>query len=77
MTSSVPKGTGPPGPSSRPEYKGKRLVALKRMKKAFEGGWDECMKLKELKVSSDATRSLIGPHCKTSSVGSDAQTSIC
>jgi len=46
----LPKGTGPPGPSSRPEYKGKRLVALKRMKKAFEGGWDECMKLKELKV---------------------------
>lgn len=21
------------------------------MKKAFDGGWDECMKLKELKVS--------------------------
>ncbi|CAH7667174.1 kinase-like domain-containing protein [Phakopsora pachyrhizi] len=28
---------------------GKKLVAIKRMKKPFEGGWDECMKLKELK----------------------------
>lgn len=46
----LPPGTLPPGPSSRPEYKGKKLVAIKRMKKAFEGGWDECMKLKELKV---------------------------
>ncbi|GAA6059067.1 hypothetical protein JCM10212_002038 [Sporobolomyces blumeae] len=45
----VPPGTQPPGPSSRPEYKGKQLVAIKRMKKAFDGGWDECMKLKELK----------------------------
>lgn len=24
------------------------------MKKAFEGGWDECMKLKELKVRGPA-----------------------
>jgi len=47
----VPPGTQPPGPSSRPEYKGKQLVAIKRMKKAFDGGWDECMKLKELKVA--------------------------
>ncbi|SCV68827.1 BQ2448_948 [Microbotryum intermedium] len=45
----LPPGTLPPGPSSRPEYKGKRLVAIKRMKKAFEGGWAECTKLKELK----------------------------
>ncbi|GAA6052342.1 hypothetical protein JCM3770_007261 [Rhodotorula araucariae] len=45
----LPPGTQPPGPSSRPEYKGKQLVAIKRMKKAFDGGWDECMKLKELK----------------------------
>lgn len=50
-TLNVPPGTQPPGPSSRPEYKGKQLVAIKRMKKAFDGGWDECMKLKELKVS--------------------------
>ncbi|GAA94109.1 uncharacterized protein L969DRAFT_93494 [Mixia osmundae IAM 14324] len=45
----LPPGTMPPGPSSRPEYKGKQLVAIKRMKKAFNGGWDECMNLKELK----------------------------
>ncbi|GJN91811.1 hypothetical protein Rhopal_004834-T1 [Rhodotorula paludigena] len=45
----LPSGTQLPGPSSRPEYKGKQLVAIKRMKKAFEGGWDECLKLKELK----------------------------
>lgn len=48
----LPPGTLPPGPSSRPEYKGKKLVAIKRMKKAFDGGWDECMKLKELRVSN-------------------------
>ncbi|GAA5831262.1 hypothetical protein JCM3766R1_002988 [Sporobolomyces carnicolor] len=48
-TLNLPPGTQPPGPSSRPEYKGKQLVAIKRMKKAFDGGWDECMKLKELK----------------------------
>lgn len=47
----IPPGTLPPGPSSRPEYRGKQLVAVKRMKKAFEGGWDECMRLKELRVS--------------------------
>ncbi|OAV89440.1 CMGC/RCK/MAK protein kinase [Puccinia triticina 1-1 BBBD Race 1] len=45
----LPPGTQPPGPSSRPEYKGKQLVAVKKMKKTFDGGWDECMKLKELK----------------------------
>ncbi|KAH8920725.1 kinase-like protein [Atractiella rhizophila] len=45
----LPPDTRPPGPASRPEYRGKRLVAVKRMKKAFEGGWDECLKLKELK----------------------------
>lgn len=49
----LPAGTLPPGPSSRPEYKGKKLVAIKRMKKAFEGGWDECLKLKELKVGHE------------------------
>ncbi|EFP77702.2 male germ cell-associated kinase [Puccinia graminis f. sp. tritici CRL 75-36-700-3] len=47
----LPPGTQPPGPSSRPEYKGKQLVAVKKMKKTFDGGWEECMKLKELKVS--------------------------
>lgn len=36
-------------PTTRPEYVGKRLVAIKKMKKPF-ASWDECMKLKELKV---------------------------
>ncbi|KAL6309951.1 kinase-like domain-containing protein [Sparassis latifolia] len=36
------------GAGARPEYVGKRLVAVKRMKKKWEGGWDECRKLKEL-----------------------------
>jgi male germ cell-associated kinase len=36
--------------SSRPEYAGRRLVAVKRMKKRWAGGWDECRKLKELEV---------------------------
>ncbi|TDL28428.1 kinase-like protein [Rickenella mellea] len=36
------------GAGARPEWSGKRLVALKRMKKRWEGGWDECRKLKEL-----------------------------
>lgn len=38
------------GAGARPEWAGKRLVALKRMKKRWEGGWDECRKLKELEV---------------------------
>lgn len=37
-------------PTTRPEYLGKRLVAIKKMKKPFPS-WEECMKLKELKVS--------------------------
>ncbi|KAH9950353.1 Pkinase-domain-containing protein [Amylocystis lapponica] len=36
------------GAGARPEYAGKRLVAVKRMKKKWEGGWDECKRLKEL-----------------------------
>lgn len=35
-------------PTTRPEYVGKRLVAIKKMKKPFPN-WNECMKLKELK----------------------------
>ena len=38
------------GAGARPEWTGKRLVAVKRMKKRWEGGWDECSKLKELEV---------------------------
>ncbi|RXW22930.1 hypothetical protein EST38_g2924 [Candolleomyces aberdarensis] len=36
------------GQGARPEWAGKRLVAVKRMKKRWEGGWDECSRLKEL-----------------------------
>ncbi|KDQ12915.1 hypothetical protein BOTBODRAFT_45547 [Botryobasidium botryosum FD-172 SS1] len=36
------------GAGARPEWHGKRLVAVKRMKKQWEGGWEECRKLKEL-----------------------------
>jgi hypothetical protein len=35
---------------ARPEYANMRLVAVKRMKKKWEGGWDECRKLNELEV---------------------------
>ncbi|KAH9982906.1 kinase-like domain-containing protein [Lactifluus volemus] len=35
---------------ARPEYANMRLVAVKRMKKKWEGGWDECRKLKELEA---------------------------
>ena len=42
------------GGGARPEWNGKRLVALKRMKKKWEGGWDECKKLKELEVDIHA-----------------------
>ncbi|KAF9015154.1 kinase-like domain-containing protein [Cyathus striatus] len=36
------------GAGARSEWAGKKLVAVKRMKKRWEGGWDECQKLKEL-----------------------------
>lgn len=39
------------GAGARPEWAGKRLVAVKRMRKKWEGGWDECKRLKELEVS--------------------------
>jgi hypothetical protein len=39
------------GAGARPEWAGKKLVAVKRMKKRWEGGWDECRKLRELEVS--------------------------
>lgn len=38
------------GGGARQEWRGKRLVALKRMKRKWEGGWDECKNLKELEV---------------------------
>ncbi|EIW77925.1 kinase-like protein [Coniophora puteana RWD-64-598 SS2] len=45
----LPPNTAPPDMQrSRPEYAGKRLVAVKRMKRVWEGGWAECKKLKEI-----------------------------
>ncbi|KAI0068204.1 Pkinase-domain-containing protein [Artomyces pyxidatus] len=38
------------GAGARPEYATKRLVAVKRMKKKWEGGWEECKRLKELEA---------------------------
>lgn len=40
---------------ARREYVGKRLVAVKRMRRIWEGGWDECRRLKELEVRLFAT----------------------
>jgi hypothetical protein len=39
------------GAGARPEWAGKRLVAVKRMKRVWERGWEEAGKLKELEVS--------------------------
>ena len=39
------------GQGARTEWQGKHLVAIKRMKKRWEGGWDECKKHPELEVS--------------------------
>jgi meiosis induction protein kinase IME2/SME1 len=44
------------GAGAKPEWAGKRLVAVKRMRKKWEGGWDECQRLKELEVSLPFTR---------------------
>ena len=40
------------GAGARPEWAGKRLVALKRMKRVWEGGWKQAKTLGELVVSS-------------------------
>lgn len=45
------------GAGARPEWQGKRLVAIKQMKKRWEGGWDECRRHPEL----ESLRS-IPPH---------------
>jgi hypothetical protein len=39
------------GEGARPEWAGKRLVAIKRMRKKWDGGWDDCKHLKELQAS--------------------------
>jgi hypothetical protein len=41
---------------SRPEYANTQLVAVKRMKRKWEG-WDECRRLKELEVRANAASS--------------------
>lgn len=38
------------GAGARPEWIGKRLVAVKRMKRVWEGGWQQASKLGELVV---------------------------
>jgi hypothetical protein len=43
---------------SRTEYANMQLVAVKRMKRKWEG-WDECRKLKELEVRANAP--FLGP----------------
>jgi meiosis induction protein kinase IME2/SME1 len=40
------------GAGARPEWAGKRLVALKRMKRVWEGGWSQASKLGEIYVST-------------------------
>lgn len=40
------------GAGTRREWVGKRLVALKRMKKVWQGGWSEAKNLGELAVGS-------------------------
>ena len=47
------------GAGARPEYAGKRLVAVKRMKKRWEGGWDECKRLKELERENERLRKAV------------------
>lgn len=43
------------GQGARAEWQGKHLVAIKRMKKRWEGGWDECKKHPELEVGPPRT----------------------
>jgi meiosis induction protein kinase IME2/SME1 len=40
------------GAGARAEWAGKRLVALKKMKRVWENGWNQAMTLGELKVRS-------------------------
>lgn len=35
------------GPGARPQWLGKRLVVIKRLRRTWPGGWDECRRLKE------------------------------
>lgn len=40
------------GAGARSEWAGKRLVALKKMKRVWDGGWNEAKNLGELAVSA-------------------------
>jgi hypothetical protein len=40
------------GQGAKPEYAGKRLVAIKKMKKKWDGGWNECKKTQGTRVSA-------------------------
>lgn len=51
----LPHGVPPPSTIhvngvTRPELTGMRLVAVKKLKRRWEHGWDECQRLKELKA---------------------------
>ena len=50
---------------TRPAYAGKRLVAIKRMKKPF-AAWEDCIKLNELRVRAAADAvSFVDPPSRT------------
>jgi meiosis induction protein kinase IME2/SME1 len=37
--------------AAKPQWTGKRLVVVKRMKREFGGGWIQCKSIMELQVS--------------------------
>ena len=47
------------GAGARPEWAGKRLVALKRMKRVWEGGWTEARNLGEIYVGVIMIKSIM------------------
>lgn len=50
LASSISLAPMQQGAGAKPEWQGKRLVAIKRMKKRWDGGWDECRRHPELEV---------------------------
>jgi hypothetical protein len=62
MLSAMQSGAG-----ARPEWTGKRLVALKRMKRAWEGGWDSAKTLQELAVRVHISERRYTDHVVTAS----------
>lgn len=49
------------GAGARPEWVEKRLVAVKRMKRVWEGGWKQASKLGELVVSLSVAEEIASP----------------